>query len=273
MNISHGFRLACMTALLSTATARADFSINFDNQSDAGLTRYNPLAAVGFGGTYSFPQLSPGNYGYLMQAPAVPQVGGLAGIGATMGSFNPAQTFSNVNASVDFSRWNDTNNQVMLITTRAQVFSDGTFSGYILEYAAKGSNATGELNIARVDHGVATTFGSVFTSLTLDPTHAYRLSMQDRGTTLTGQVIDVANPNAILGIASLTDSTYTNGVVGIGAAASQNNATTLGSPVDVTFDNFAAQAVPEPASVAMLGIGLAGMLLKLRRSRSAFYRE
>jgi hypothetical protein len=245
---------------LPAATAEAGFSFNFDNQSDAGLTRYNPLSAIGFGGTYSFPQLSPGNYGYQMQAPGVPQVGGLAGVGAAMGSFYGAQAFGDVNASVDFTRWNDTNDQVMLITSRAQVLPDGTFNGYILEYATKGSFSSGQLNINLVNHGIGTRIGT-FTNLALDPTHTFRLLLQDSGSTLTGQIVDVASPGTILATASASDSTYMSGFVGIGAAAAQNEGTTLGSAVDATFDNFSIQTVPEPASVAMLGIGLAGVLV------------
>src|SRR5262249_8786550 len=56
-----------------TLPARAGgFFFDFNNQSDAGLTRYDPLAAFGQGGTFSFPQLPPGNFGYQLTQAGVP---------------------------------------------------------------------------------------------------------------------------------------------------------------------------------------------------------
>lgn len=57
------FTLGTLVLALSTP-ARAELFLDFNNQSDAGLTPYNPLAPFGQGGSYSFPQLSPGNFGY-----------------------------------------------------------------------------------------------------------------------------------------------------------------------------------------------------------------
>ena len=40
----------------------------------------------------------------------------------------------------------------------------------------------------------------------LDPTHTYRLLFQNVGSSITGEVVDVANPGTVLGTASATDS-------------------------------------------------------------------
>src|SRR5262249_11584292 len=90
----------CALELSVNPPAQADsFVFNFNNQSDAGLTRYNPLDAFGQGGSYSFPQLSPGNFGYQLTQAGLPSTNPFGR--ARMGSSVTGQIFGAVSEAVD----------------------------------------------------------------------------------------------------------------------------------------------------------------------------
>ena len=94
------FLTVSVFALVSSVTVptrAGTFYFDFNNQSDAGLTRYDPLAGFGQGGT--FPQLSPGDFGYRLMEAGVPANN--PGGPARMGSSATGQTFGNVAEAVD----------------------------------------------------------------------------------------------------------------------------------------------------------------------------
>jgi hypothetical protein len=113
-------------------TQAASFFFDFNNQSDAGLTRYNPLDAFGQGGSYSFPQVSPGNFGYQLTQAGLP-ANNPAGR-ARMGSSVTGQIFGPVAEAVDVVNFDPGLGQVFGLGTRVNNIGLGTTSGYALVY-------------------------------------------------------------------------------------------------------------------------------------------
>jgi hypothetical protein len=254
------FLPATVFALVFSVTlpARAGrFFFDFNNQSDAGLTRYNPLAASAQGGTFSFPQLSPGNFGYeLMQAgvPANNPTGP-----ARMGSSVTGQTFSTVAQAVDVVNFDPSLGQAFGLGTRVQNIGLGTTSGYALAYTTPSGEGTpnGEFTFSRVTNEVATDIGAV-ADLTLQAGRSYRIMLQAVGSSLTGQLFDLSDLTTPLATVNAMDSTYATGGAGVIVAAPLPGST---SGIDVTFDNLLVQSVPEPSSLALTVIGMAAVSL------------
>jgi hypothetical protein len=248
----------CVPALVFcvTAPARAgSFFFDFNNQSDAGLTRYDPLAAFGQGGTFSFPQLSPGNFGYQLTQAGVPANN--PGGPARMGSSVTGHTFSDVAEAVDVVNFNPSLGQAFGLGTRVVNIGLGTTSGYALAYSTPSGEGTsaGEFTFTRVTNEAATDIGTE-ADITLQAGHSYRFLLQAQGSSLTGQVFDLANPAVPLATVNATDSTYATGAAGLIVAALAPT-----SGIDVTFDNLFVQTVPEPSSLTMTALGMAAASL------------
>jgi hypothetical protein len=245
---------ACAAALLISAAvpARAgSFFFDFNNQSDAGLTRYDPLAAFGQGGTFSFPQLSPGNFGYELAQAGVPanNPGGPARLGSSV----TGQTFSDVVQAVDVVNFDTSLGQAFGLGTRVQNIGLGTTSGYVLAYSTPSAEGTpaGEFTFTRVTNEIATDIGTQ-ADITLQSGHSYRFLLQAVGPNLTGQVFDLANLATPLATVSATDSTFATGAAGVIVTALVPT-----SGIDVTFDNLLVESVPEPGSLTLIGLGIA----------------
>jgi hypothetical protein len=144
--------------------ARADFFTDFNNQSDAGLTRYNPLAPFGQGGTYSFPQLSPGNFGYQLTQAGLPADNPFGR--ARMGSSVTGQTFGAVAEAVDVVNFDPGLGQAFGLGFRVINIGLGTTSGYALVYTTPtGEGApSGEFRFDSVSDEAATDIGTGTTS-------------------------------------------------------------------------------------------------------------
>jgi hypothetical protein len=240
--------------MLPTVPAQAgNFFFDFNNQSDAGLTRYDPLAAFGQGGTFSFPQISPGNFGYELSQAGVPanNPGGPARLGSSV----TGQTFTDLDASVDVVNFNPSLGQAFGLGFRVQNIGLGTTSGYALEYTTPSGEGTaqGEFTFTRVTKELPTDIGSVV-DLTLQTGHTYRIELQAMGSSLSGKLFDLANPGVPLATVSANDSTYASGAAGVIVASPLPGST---SGIDVTFDNLRGLSVPEPSSFTLLVLGVA----------------
>jgi hypothetical protein len=241
-----------------TVPARADsFVFNFNNQSDAGLTRYNPLDPFGQGGSYSFPQLSPGNFGYQLTQAGLP-ANNPAGR-ARMGSSVTGQIFGAVAQAVDVVNFDPGLGQVFGLGTRVNNIGLGTTSGYALVYVTPLGHGTptGEFGFDIVTNEAATDIGAS-ANITLQSGHSYRFMLQALGSNLTGQLFDLTNLATPLATATATDSTYAAGGAGVITAAGDAMPT---SGINVTFDNLLVQTVPEPGSLSLFGLGLAAAAL------------
>ncbi|MEZ5302703.1 MAG: PEP-CTERM sorting domain-containing protein [Verrucomicrobiales bacterium] len=95
-----------------------------------------------------------------------------------------------------------------------------------------------------------------------------RINVEGRGNQFTGSVFDLANLAAP--IVSLTvddpDSRYAGGNPGLFVFDNSDLGDGTG---DVTFDNFAAGPVPEPAGAALLALAGTAFLVRRRRLATA----
>jgi hypothetical protein len=244
--------LLAFITLLSAAPARADFffSDDFNDGNDAGWTRYDVLAPFGAGGTYSFP-----SGGYRIQAPPSPNPA-LLGVGRA-GALRSDFTLADFQVSVDLVDWNNSLDQALHVAARIGQAGLGTTDAYLLHY----NTASNNLVLDRIDNEFpAPILASA--PVTLDPSQDYRLVFTGIGSSLVGQVFSLSDLDTPLATVSATDATYSEGFVGVlgsGIINDLSTGATTNSPVDVTFDNFRAAAVPEPASLVLLGMGVAAL--------------
>ena len=259
--------LALIIGMSLAGTARAGILFDFNNQSDAGLTRINPLAGVAGqpGGSFTFPLLAPGNYGYELASPGVPSAL-VPVIGqARVYSFDTAVSLTNFSTSADIVGWNDTLGEAFGVGGRTSNLGLGTSDGYVALYLTKaGGGTTGLLVIERVTNEIATDISD--TAVTLDPTQSYQMLFTGLGANLSASLFDLSAPGVALATVTATDTTYTSGFSGVVASA---NTATPTSAVDVTFDNLLiASSVPEPSSL-VLGTTAVVAILALARLRCA----
>ncbi len=259
--------LALIIGLSLTGAARAGILFDFNNQSDAGLTRFNPLAGVAGqpGGTFTFPLLAPGNYGYELASPGVPSAL-VPEIGqARLYSIDTAVSLTNFSTSADIVGWNDTLAEAFGVAGRTSNLGLGTSDGYAAFYfpPAVTGGSMGELVIDRLTNENATTISGV--TVTLDPTQSYQMRFTGLGANLSASLFDLSAPGVALATVTATDTTYTSGFSGVVASAQVGST----SAVDVTFDNLLiASSVPEPSSL-VLGTTAVVAILALARLRCA----
>lgn len=256
-NVSHAIcaplrlSLSCLAPLIVvlipvSAGAQSD---NFNDGKDAGWTHYDPLAQVG--GTpaqYTFP-----NGAYQITASGTPDPSFGPG---RAGSLRNDVTYNTFQTGVDLVGWDSSHDQAIGILARITNPGLGTTDGYAFTYSTVGHS----IDLSRINGESPSGLGS--TSITLDPTHTYRLVMTGDGPSLTGQIFDTTDLTTPLASISATDSAFAQGVNGL-VVFDNTSAGTLGATG--TFDNYLATAtVPEPSALALLG---AGALLWVRRAR------
>ena len=134
----------------------------------------------------------------------------------------------------------------------------GELTGYGYAYEPYAASGVGEMVLYKINPGVdVTDLGAQ--AVILDPARDYRLVLEVVGDQLHGQVIDVES-GEMVAERTATDATYTSGYSGL-FAYSQDPV----PPVDVSFDNFAADVIPEPGAGLLVGLGAAAALLRRGR--------
>lgn len=237
---------------------------DFNDGDDAGWTRYDPLAGFGAGGTFRFP-----DGGYRIQAPPSP-LPGVLGPGRA-GSARLDATFVDFRASVDLVAWDNGLEQSFGLVGRVREIGLGTSDGYALHYNTVSTRfpGSGVLVLERIDNEVPNPLVVAVAPLALDPNLDYRLVLMGSGPVLIGQAFPLTDLVTPLASVLMIDGTYQTGVTGLLVSD------TLGGPngaADATFDNFRAQAVPEPSTWGPLGLGLIGLFLPRAFVTRAFQR-
>ena len=220
-------------------------SDDFNDGNDQGWTHFDPLAPFAAGGTFTVPAGA-----YRIQAPPSPDQGAL-GPGRA-GSLRFDATYADFFISVDVVDWVDTADQAFGLLSRIRETGLGTTDGYGFLYVPVDRN----FEMERFDNEVDTRIGAII-DLTLDPARDYRITFAGTGSSLTGEVFDLADLATPLISLTATDATYTNGVAGLIVA----DASSGGVMSDATFDNYYS-TVPEPGSLVLV---IAGSFLISRR--------
>lgn len=255
--------LVAVGAVVTLAgAAHAQIIDDFSSGSDARYTHFDPLAAFGAGGTWSFP---PG--AYRMQAPASPDPAGLGAqrIFSYADPLDPVGFESNV--FLDIVDWNPAVRTTIGMYRTLSDVGVGTTDGYFFGIVVGGGGPS-QIAIYRIEDEVVTLSVSE-TVPELTPDHDYRMTIAGMpGTAEMGPVLlfDLANLHTPLGTTRLVDPNPPVGgqLMGIGTFGpfDPGSGTFLDAPLDATFDNFI--AVPAPGAAAL---GVLAFAFTSRRRR------
>jgi len=248
-----------LVCLLLSHHARAQ-SDNFDNGTDPGWTHYDPMAAYGSPGTFTFP-----NFAYRIHANISPAPDPKTGLGpARMASYHSTPSYSDFYESVDIVNFDTSLNQAFGLLSHLTSVGLSTTNGYALTY----TNNDHDLNLSLINGEAATTLVAATSTAQLQPGHSYHMVFTGVGSLLSGHLYDNSNPSVSLADLSAIDSTHPQGANGLLVYDNSGSSGNFGA--DATFDNFSAAVVaPEPASLALIGSSVALVLLKRRRSTLA----
>ena len=132
--------------------------------------------------------------------------------------------------------------------------------GYGYAYEPYAAGGAGEMVLYRINPGVdVDDIGSQ--RVTLDPTRDYTIVLEVRGNELHGQVFDVATGEMVAERFATDElNAYPSGYSGL-FAYSQIPV----PPVDVTWDNFSTDVVPEPGGAMVIALAGAAALRRRRR--------
>ncbi len=221
--------------------ASADIFDGFDAGNDDAWTHYEPLAAFGAPGTYTFP-----NGAYRIQASPSPDPATL-GPGRA-GSLRPDLNIAgNFLDSIDILNWDNSQNQSFGVLGRISNPGLGTTTGYAFTYSTGGL-----LAISRINNDHLAVLGSK--PILLDPAKGYHLEFFGTGIGLGGELFELLPGGGRQGLTSIgvIESTYDRGVTGLEVFSNAGSGT-----ADATFDNYIAFSfIPEPSTWSLMALGL-----------------
>jgi hypothetical protein len=226
-------------------------SDNFNDKSDDGWLRYDPLAVFGAPGAFSFP-----DGGYRLQSTSSPNPDALGP--GRVASLRLNGSYSQFSVSADVVNWDNSIDQAFGLLGRISQAGLGTSDGYVFLYRP----FKGDFLIERLDNESGRVIGSGF--LQLDHTKDYRFTFAGEGPNFTGSVFDLTDTRTPLLNVYASDAVYTAGISGL--LVTSNAPKELG-PGDATFDNYLA-VVPEPSVVGLVAMGLMVTHCKSRRRTS-----
>ena len=230
----------------SAAVIEDNFSDNNDTANPAWTHLSGYVGSTGqawdaSGGAYRF--TAPNN--------------GAQGLGF-IGSYTGA-AFSDGTVSADIVSFQDdpvAQGAVFGVATRLSGANGvGQLTGYGYAYEPFAASGVGEMVLYKINPGVdVDDLGAQ--PIILDPQKDYRLVLEVIGDQLHGQVIDLET-GEVVAERTATDAAYTSGFAGLFAYSQ-----TPVPPVDVSWDNFAADVVPEPGMAMVAGLVAAAVLVR-----------
>ncbi len=237
--------------LLSVAPLARGQTDDFNDNNDTGWMRYSPLAPLGAGATYTFP-----DGGYRINAPPspAPAAAGPGRAGSFLGG-----PYSQFYAAVDIVNWNNGIDQAFGMLARVTTPGAGTTNGYAFTYTTQGPS----IDISRVTGEAPTGVAALNLTTPLDPAQDYRFVFTGEGTVLTGSVYSLSDLTTPIATITGADAVYSSGVTGL-VVFDNASATQPQVGADATFDNFVAAVVPEPGSAGVLLV-LGAWALRRRR--------
>lgn len=229
-----GISVFILALLLPVASLDAQV-MDFNDGSDTGIYRYDPIALSGGGttGSWTFPN---GNT-YRIQSGNSPNP-------VMLGPGRAASVFAGISytdfyVSVDLVNWNNTLNQAIGIMARVTHVGPGSTDGYSMSYQP----TEGDITLARVTNESPEGGTLEVIPLVLTAGHRYSLIFSGVGPALRARVLDLTQPGPPLIDVTTTDATYPAGDIGL--IVFSNTADGSGT-ADATFDNYRASAVESP---------------------------
>jgi autotransporter-associated beta strand protein len=205
---------------------------DFNDGNDNGWTRLSPLTVPGAPAVYSF----PGGNRYQISSPVSPNPG-LFGP-ARAGSLRLDQSYATYfQQSVDIVDWDNTQSGTTIgMLARVSNAGLGTTDGYSLTV-----NLNGVFEINRITDEQSAAVIATASIAALNSANDYRLVFIGEGSTLIGQIFNLANLSTPIATISGIDATYASGNSGLFIFSSSDTQT-----ASATFDNYASATFGTP---------------------------